>query len=1325
MANDGIITRKELITDEAIRWGSEYEKELNKAIAKNKEFIDSVKQYSEILKSLKGVQGNSDFQNIKKKEIEVLKQASTAWKEQTNLENQLISTIKRRELATESTNRKLIEERTLLQQTNKEIKKEVLERINQADAYKRLETALGNVRGEAKRVKAEMFLLEQQGKANTQEYNNLRLRSIALTAQTNVLDRGIKDIDSSLGLHQRNVGNYSDALTNISPIFGRVNSQLATMGLSLDQLAASKAPFKELIAGVTTLGKSIGAFLISPVGLALIAVGSLFALLRANKDTVIEFNSGLLDVGKTTGIADEELRALGGDIIKLSRDLKTVGTPALLEYATVAGQLGVKGTQNIVKFTKALAQLETASNISGEEGASQIARLLTLTDGGVENIQDFGDEIVKLGNNFAATEKEILENATAIAQNTGLYKVGRQDILAYATASKAVGVEAELTGSTIGRTLGIMEKSIRTGKNIATVANLTNQSVEELKESFADDASSVLFSFVEGLNAVDESGGSVNAQLESLGITSVRDQRVLASLATGGFGTLSKAMNDVREASGALAEEFETAQGKLENQFKRTGIAWDNLVLSLEDGQGVIAKLSALIVGQFADTLEKLTVFIDELGIAWNTLMSYFEDTDGTDKAETSFSDLLKVLFSVEFFTNNIRLAFYLLLKLFLVDLPNAFGLWKKNVELAKTSFELFTDFIIEIAPLLQKAIKQALNPFEEVDTDALAGAFLKFKNKLVDENKKLTEDLDEENKKRLDDFNARYGTARGNAGQSRALQEAEKEAEERRKIQEAEDEEAKKRREQYLKEQKKLSDAEFALYQFRIKNAMDLNKEILEDDKSTLEQRIEAFSDNAQLERDLITETAKKKLKDISQYNDEVRDLTNEEIRILINGGEIEKELTDDELLALEEYQASVLANTRRFNKERQQLIDEEISLRKKLIESSLTGINTSENDEVRSVTDRYAADLEAFRGTEEEKLRLKEEFERRILDIERQSTVDELQLRLNTLESLLELDEISAEKRIELENEVSKAKLELANLELDYKEEILDKAFELEEENADRIKELYEGLADASIDLTNTIFDARIEKINEEIDANNERYDKWLENENLTEEQRDEIEAKRDEKNKELEKKRQKELIKQELFNRTIAIAQIATDLAKTITAINLAAVAMDALAPYAFGAVGATYRGLQIGLAVGTAAIQTANVLAAPLPKYEFGTDDHKGGFAHVAEKRPEVILEPNKEPYVVSKHSILDLPKHTQVVPSLNEYDKLQRAAMMTSLDIQLNTMGVDNSKQSFDDRYSAEIVDELKKMNKKKMNVIVNQSKIDINHAVWRSNNIKW
>lgn len=52
----------------------------------------------------------------------------------------------------------------------------------------------------------------------------------------------------------------------------------------------------------------------------------------------------------------------------ISRSLKTVDSSKLPDYATVAGQLGVKGSAKILAFTEALAKLEAASNISGEEG---------------------------------------------------------------------------------------------------------------------------------------------------------------------------------------------------------------------------------------------------------------------------------------------------------------------------------------------------------------------------------------------------------------------------------------------------------------------------------------------------------------------------------------------------------------------------------------------------------------------------------------------------------------------------------------------------------------------------------------------------------------------------------------------------------------------------------------------------------------------------------------------------------------------------------------------------------------------------------------------
>lgn len=1303
MAGSGTITRKDLITDEAIKWGDDYNKEVQKAIDKNKEFLASIKGYSEVLKSIKDVKTNEQFKEAKQREIKVLNQASIVWKEQTQLENQLVSAMRKRELATSDTNKKLIEERAITQQINKEIKQQVLERINQTSAYKKLSDALGKVRTDAKNVKAEMFQLEQQGKANTKEYERLRLKSVALTRQTNILDKGVKDIDSSLGLHQRNVGNYGSALSNISPIFSRVNSQLGMMGLSLESING-KDGFKQLTSGIVGLGKATLAFLISPIGIAITVLGGLFALIRGNKDTVIEFNSGLLDVGKTTGITGDALSRLGTDIIKLSRDLKTVGTPLLLEYATVAGQLGVKGSENITKFASALAKLETASDISGGDGASSIARLLTLTDGGVENIEDFGDEIVRLGNNFAATENEILGNATAIAQNTGVYKVGRQEVLAYAVATKAVGVEAELTGSTIGRTLGLMEKSIRTGKNIDTVARLTNQSVEDLKTSFKEDASGVLFSFVQGLNAIDNAGGSVNEQLEKIGITSVRDQRVIASLATGGFDTLAQSMSDVKNASGAMSEEFETAQGKLENQYKRVGIAWDNLVLSFENGEGIIASLSTFFAGTLASALELVIKYVDELSLAWNVFGSYLDDFfPKSQKAGESIS-LLTTL------SNIATIAVRNLAKLFFVDIPNAFDKSISAFVGLQFGFTTFKNFIFETAPLIKDYILDMLNPLATADATKLNETFDKFKDKLIKGSKDISDATEKRAKDRIDDFAKRYADAQTSLDEGALEAEKKKLEAELKKIGDELSDEQKKKHEEYLKRLKKLADSEYELYQFRKKNAIELNKDIIDSDKNTLDERLNAFVENASLESELIRSAAEKRLKDLSRYDSSIRDLTDNEIKDLLDGKEIKTELNDDEILAVEQFFASSLANRTRYNEDKQKLIDNEINIQKKSVENAIVSSTTTENEDINAESNQYLQDLENFKGTEEQKIALKEAYEQRILDIQREALREQVKMRIDALESILESNEFSVEKEKQLQLELSELKSKLLKTDIEEKEESLDKSFELEKEQKEKLKELLEGIADAAINLTNAIFDARIQKIDEEIEANNLKYESWLENENLTEEERKAIEEKRAKEEAELEKKKRKEQIKQAIFNKALAVADVGINTARAI----VAALAMGPPQGFVFAA-----------LAGALGVIQTAAVLATPIPKYEKGTEDHKGGHAMVGEKRPEVILEPNKEPYVISKPSILDLPKHTKVVPSLNEFEKMQRASMLASLDIEANKLNTYNPTVSFDDRYSAEILDELKKMNKKKTNVVVNSPKQDINYDLWKMNNYRW
>lgn len=490
-------------------------------------------------------------------------------------------------------------------QKDLERRKKLLEQ--ESGEYFKLNKALGTVRKEAKEVLAEMFRMERQGHKNTAGYEALRKKSEGLVAQTQLLDRGIKKIDATLGIHYRNVGNYGEALELISPQIANINQHLQVFGTSLDDLATKPGAIKEVGAAFLSIGKGILGFVLSPIGLFITALGALFMLFKGNKQTVIDFNNGLLNVGKTTGLEGKALQALADDIVGLSRALKTVSTDKLLEYATVAGQLGVKGSQNILAFTEALAKLETASDIKGEEGGSEIARLLTLTDGGVQNIKAFGDEIVNLGNNFAATENEILSNATKIAQSTGVYKVGRQEVLAFATATKSVGVEAELVGSTMGRTLGTLEKVIRSGKGLGTVLKLVGGTQAELSKRFREDASGVLIDFIGGLNRTGKSAADFNKSLEAVGITAIRDQAVLGSLASNGFDILTDALTNVKDATGAMDAEFETASGKIVNQSARIGIAWDNMVLSIENGSGAIGVASVAVVGFFAEILEGIT----------------------------------------------------------------------------------------------------------------------------------------------------------------------------------------------------------------------------------------------------------------------------------------------------------------------------------------------------------------------------------------------------------------------------------------------------------------------------------------------------------------------------------------------------------------------------------------------------------------------------------------------------------------------------------------------------------------------------------------------
>lgn len=171
-----------------------------------------------------------------------------------------------------------------------------------------------------------------------------------------------------------------------------------------------------------------------------------------------------------------------------------------------------------------------------------------------------------------------------------------------------------------------------------------------------------------------------------------------------------------------------------------------------------------------------------------------------------------------------------------------------------------------------------------------------------------------------------------------------------------------------------------------------------------------------------------------------------------------------------------------------------------------------------------------------------------------------------------------------------------------------VLDDFFTKITERGTKSFEDIANIAQASFDVIgeagNALFQGSIRRYDEEIEANNAFYANLLENELLSDEERRKLEADRRGKEKQLKKEQDDERRKAFRFNQILAIAEIAVNLAKTISAINLAAAAQDAITPFAFGATGIAYRAANLPLAIGSAALQTGVVLSKSVPKFKDG-------------------------------------------------------------------------------------------------------------------------
>lgn len=326
------------------------------------------------------------------------------------------------------------------------------------------------------------------------------------------------------------------------------------------------------------------------------------------------FEKGLIGIGKTTNMVGDDLKAVGDNLKNM--DI-SVPLSELLSIGQAAGQLGVSGVDNITKFTETVAGLSIAtSDFKGDEAASTLARLLTITRTGVGDVDRLASSIVAIGNNFAATEGEIAEVAIRVAQSTAMFGVSVAEVVGLSGAMKQVGVQAEAGGTVILQAFQAINGAVRKGgEEFALLEKLTGKTGQALRDMFKDTPMDTFQLFLEGLGKASKAGADLTGILEVFGLSGARAVPVLASLGKNA-DTVAQAVKlstEEYEKNTAATKEVQTASESLSAHFEMMSKAAVKVNIAIGEAFSEELKNSA---DATARALDSLVENLDEVGDA-------------------------------------------------------------------------------------------------------------------------------------------------------------------------------------------------------------------------------------------------------------------------------------------------------------------------------------------------------------------------------------------------------------------------------------------------------------------------------------------------------------------------------------------------------------------------------------------------------------------------------------------------------------------------------------------------------------------------------------
>ena len=467
-----------------------------------------------------------------------------------------------------------------------------------AQRYEEITQSVTDLKGHISDLQSVMKRMETYGKDDSDEYREMAAEVQRATDE-------VKQLEAA----QREAKNAAETAQQVAE-YRELEGQIV-------QTRAEVEKYNAAVKGMTNPGKILSSNTLMEMGMTLSTsvTPALTAMGYSAVQSAQDIDSAYRDMRKTVSGTEEDFEALRQAAIDFSTTHVT-SADQILSIQAIGGELGV-ATEDLQTFAETVSNLEVATNLDAEEAATALGQLDNImNDLNGSTMPAFSDALVRLGNNGASTESQIIDIAKRIGSMGSILGMSTPEVLAWASSIASTGQNAEAAGTAISNTMSDIETAVAKGEDsLEAFAQVAGMSAQEFASAWESDPSSTMKAFIEGLVKIEEDGGSATKTLDDLGITATRQVQAIEGLmqTIGGLDDNLQMSND--------------AWNGVTDQWGEAGDAANEASKKAEGFSGSIQRMMNMAQVLGAELGESIAPWIDGIADGLGYLMDIFEDS--------------------------------------------------------------------------------------------------------------------------------------------------------------------------------------------------------------------------------------------------------------------------------------------------------------------------------------------------------------------------------------------------------------------------------------------------------------------------------------------------------------------------------------------------------------------------------------------------------------------------------------------------------------------------------------------------------------------------